>query len=519
MSSSKSNTLVPLLCLVLQGVFVKELFPQSVYESTDVATLDDSFIISKISVLDLTNYDFALSGDSVTWDYSSFTPVSQERKRFTNPDRTGFRTTYLFTCNNLCYNNCYNDCVRSGGFPLVCAGTCNFSCGSTCLTNWLTKFDLAELTTDSVNLIITTVEDIFNFYDLSGDALSQVAVGARLSGFPIVLEYENPDRVYAFPMQYGNKDTSYSAYSLQLDSIPGTGIAVSFIYNHRQQRYNHIEGWGTLKTPFGVFNNVLKLKSIVNSQDTLILQGDTLPLNLLSQNLIEYKWFSPDYGIPLLKITARVINGTLIYQDLEYIDSLRCFDPFSVFAYQPFPPVISSDEDNVEVSFFSLSVNGDYFRWDFGDTSSSANTASGPDAVHIYSEGGLFTVRLVTCNAACPSPVCDTFSLPVLIIDLRADSVTPVHRLPEMNIAITPNPFHGKLFVHVDCTMNETMNLTVYDLAGKPEFISDSRRFLPGHHRSEFDFHRLPAGVYLAKAETETVSRVFKLIKSSGMRE
>jgi len=497
------------LCLSVQLFLYNQVFSQAVFEGGDFATLTDSFIVSNIGLLAIPGYDYDTTGAGITWDYSSFEPVSQKHKKFTDPDFTGFRTAFFFSCSSSCYDNCYANCVNSGTFPLVCAGSCNVSCGSTCLSKWMTQFDLAELANDSINLIITSIQDIYNFYDFSPEALSQIAAGAKLSGFPIVIEYQNADRVYSFPLQYGKRDTSFSNYSLHLDSIPGTGIALSFVYNHRQQRYNHVDGWGTLKTPFGVFDNVIKMKTIINTQDTVVADNSTYPLNFLPQSVIEYKWFSPDYGIPLLKVIARVINGNVVYQDLEYIDSLRCFDPAAIFGYQPFPTVINQDEDSVTVSFYSLSINGDRFTWDFGDTASLQNTATGANASHAYTEGGLYTVNLTACNTACSSHLCDVFSLPVLIIDLSEDTSTAINSYQEIDIAVSPNPFHDYLLINVNSHKNENLKLAVYDELGKEvlEAVSQGQRTI------RMDVRALHPGFYLMAAETESARKFYKLTK------
>ncbi|HXH19359.1 MAG TPA: T9SS type A sorting domain-containing protein [Chitinophagales bacterium] len=504
-------------------ISAQDTIAQPVFTSGDFATLDDSFIVSSISVLDIPNHDYAATGMGFTWDYSDFNPISQRHVKFTDPNITGFRAAYIFSCNGICYNDCYNTCVSSGGFPLICAGTCNFNCSSTCLTNWFTKFDLAELANDSINLGITTVEDIFNFYDISQDALSQVAVGAKLSGFPIVMEYEIPDRVYSFPLEYANKDTSFSNYSLKLDSIPGTGIPVSLVYNHRQQRYNHVEGWGTLITPFGVFNNVLKLKSTVYNQDTVIFQNDTfalsqfLPTQVIPESSVEYKWFSPDFGIPLLSVSAWVIDGNLVYRNVEYIDTLRCFEPFSVFGYQPFPAVINQDEDSIEIGFYSLSVNGNSFTWDFDDPASASNHASGSNTIHTFSEGGVYNVQLVTCNTQCASQICDTFSLPVIIIDLSANDSTTgtlTQQKEGLEFSLSPNPFQDRVLINIKSRNEGIMNLQLVDVTGKLAAEIRAMHYQAGNHVYAIDLKRLPPGIYIACAVVDFNRTFFKMIKA-----
>src|SRR5688572_26572533 len=83
------------------------LVAQPVFESDDFADLDDSFLVSRISILDIPNFDYSLAGADTNWDYSAFVPVSQEYQRYVDPDRTGFRTSYFLTCNALCYTTCY----------------------------------------------------------------------------------------------------------------------------------------------------------------------------------------------------------------------------------------------------------------------------------------------------------------------------------------------------------------------------------------------------------------------------
>jgi len=512
----------PFSCLLLIISFTTAAYSQPVYQSADFATLNDSFLVSKISVLDIPSFNYAMTGADTVWDYSAFVPVSQKYTRFVDPDRTGFRSFYILTCSGLCYNDCYNTCVGSGQFPFICAGYCNVNCGSTCLNNWFSKFDLAQLSSDSINLGITTVEDIYNFYSHTQDALSQVAVGAKLSGFPIIMEYQNPDRVYAFPLEYGNTDTSYSNFALDIDSIPGTGIPIGLVYRHGQQRYSAVEGWGTLKTPFGVFNNVLKVKSEVYNEDTVIFQGDTiklsdfLPAQVIPEKVIEYKWFSPDFGIPLLEVSAWVVNGNLIYQNLQYIDSLRCFQPTALFGYLPLPAVINDGEDSVEVNFYSLSVNGDSLYWNFDDDSSGANTAMGSNPSHRFTEGGVYNVEFVACNRACPDYICDTFSLPVLIIDLRQpDDTTSVAHLGSSGgeVYFFPNPFRDAVTMKVSGLPAGKIETAFFDLAGRKALGFTNDVNSAGTSIAEWNLSELSDGIYVVKVSCGTANAYCKLIK------
>lgn len=516
----KTRHLLPLLLLFL-FLSGNRLFAQPVYESDDFAELDDSFLVSRISILDIPGFDYTLAGADTTWNFSAFVPVSQEYQRFVDPDRTGFRGSYILSCNALCYTECYNDCVGNGQFPFICSGYCSVDCGSTCLTNWITKFDLAKLSTDSINLVIATLEDVYNFYDISQTALNQVALGAKLQGFPIIVDYDNPDRVHVFPMHYGDTDSSFSNFAVKIDSIPGTGIPVGLNYRHGQKRYNNIEGWGTLITPYGVFDSVLKVRSEVFNEDTVIFQNDTftlkefLPAQVLPERVIEYKWYSPDFGIPLLEVSAWVVDGNLIYQDLKYIDSLRCFEPLALFGYLPLPAILDGNDDSIEVNFYSLALNGDSLYWNFDDDFSTNNTTVGANPTHYFSEGGLYNVQFVACNRACPDYICDTFSLPVLVIDLREpEDTTSIALLADgSRLLFYPNPFHDRVVAEITNTSGRAITLHLRDLAGRKLLTLYDEKTDTGSRTLSWNLSQLPAGMYVVEINYGTSASFCKLIK------
>lgn len=505
----------------LSAAFVSSSSAQPVFESDDFADINDSFLVSRISILDIPNFDYSVAGADTFWDFSGFVPVSQEYQRFVDPDRTGFRGPYILSCNALCYTSCYNDCVAGGGNGFICAGVCNIDCGGTCISNWVNKFDLAKLSSDSINLGITTIEDIYNFYDISQNHFSQVAVGAKLQGFPIIVDYQDPDRVHVFPLEYNDRDTSYSRFYIKIDSIPGTGIPIGINYRHGQQRYNHIEGWGTLVTPYGVFDSVLKVRSEVFNEDTVIFQNDTftlgefLPSQILPERVVEYKWYSPQFGIPLLEVSAWVVNGNLVYQDLKYIDSLRCFQPTALFGYLPLPAVLDGNDDSLEVNFYSLTINGDSLYWNFDDSTSAENTAIGTNPSHHYTEGGVFNVELVACNRACPDFICDTFSLPVLIIDLREDDTTSVATIGDdgSNVVFYPNPFRDAVSARINSVAGQQMQMTLYDLAGRRLAVFFNERTTPGSRTINLDFSGVPDGMYVVEVKQGTATSFCKLVK------
>lgn len=472
------------LTVVLSVLTSQKISAQQVYTSSDFASVGDSFVVSQVPLFNLTGFDFTDTDTSYTWDFSTLNPTSQRIASYQTPGSTGFQVSYLFTCNTNCYTPCYNNCVNGGTPAFLCQSGCTVNCGATCLSNWNNKFNLAELVNDSLNLGIVTITDVFNLYKKSSSALEQNAIGVRVSNIPLVVEHSRSDEVYHFPMNYGDSTVSESAYSIQLDSIPGTGINFSLAYRHAQTRTNLVNGWGSLITPFMQFDSVLKVTSIVHNRDSVVFQGNTITLNdflpneFIPDTVVTYQWFSKDWGIPVLKVTAWRVNGTEIYQEAEFIDTVRCFDPVAIFGYLPIPATLENGSDSAEVNFYNASINANTFSWDFDDPNSVANTSGQQSPAHYFTEEGVYNVTLTVCNTACAFPRCDDLSIPVLIIDNRdtTTGIIPDEKKIEQ-LKLYPVPFTDH--ISVDIGFEGPQSYKIYDMSGKLVY-SASYPYHPG---------------------------------------
>jgi hypothetical protein len=84
-----------------------------------------------------------------------------------------------------------------------------------------------------------------------------------------------------------------------------------------KKRKNTVDGWGTLKTPYGTFQ-ALRVKSEVSEMDTAYLDTLQTTFPALNRKYTEYKWLVKGYGVPVLEITDEGPSISIIY-----IDSLR----------------------------------------------------------------------------------------------------------------------------------------------------------------------------------------------------
>ncbi len=147
----------------------------------------------------------------------------------------------------------------------------------------------------------------YTFFNNTNNSFDVVGNAVTLYGIPLPLEFNSPDVLYQFPMEYENTGSSFAEYSF---GIPNYG------YLHREiSRSNTVDGWGTLITPYGNFD-VLRLKSEVAEFDSIYI--DSLGMGLpLYREYTEYSWLGSGHKVPLLKITSE-FSSTIV----TYVDSL-----------------------------------------------------------------------------------------------------------------------------------------------------------------------------------------------------
>ena len=142
-----------------------------------------------------------------------------------------------------------------------------------------------------------TVSEIYNFYYANNTKYELTGFGALMNNIPTPVKNDTNDVIYRFPLNYGNKDTSFSTFDI---NIPNIGY-----WKNNQRRYNHVDGWGTLIIPNDTFE-VLRLKSEIFNSDSIRLDtlgGFSGRFNRPKQT--EYKFLTKNGGIPVLQILTQ----------------------------------------------------------------------------------------------------------------------------------------------------------------------------------------------------------------------
>lgn len=138
------------------------------------------------------------------------------------------------------------------------------------------------------------------FYNTGeGDEISLLgAILFNITGSNVDTNYfmlnEDPDLLFEFPMTYPDQF---------MDSVHGTNLVVfqnqQFEVDRSGNTTTEVDGYGTLITPEGTFNNVIRVK---RTEDLVDLFA-TIPT---FHEIVRYDWYSPDYDY-LLYHTENII--------------------------------------------------------------------------------------------------------------------------------------------------------------------------------------------------------------------
>jgi hypothetical protein len=252
-------------------IFVFLLFPyfiftQPVINQNDMPSAGDT-IRTSLSI-DVGTINYEATGNSFTWDFSSLLPFSQTVDTFVSVQQTPWLYQLIF----------------------------------------FTSSNLARKLTEFDQFPGFQMTDTYEYYKNSSSDFRMTGNAVTLNGIPIPNKFQSADIIYKFPLNNGNVDSSLSTYEINIPSIGYAGGS--------KKRVNHVDGWGTLITPYGSFQTI-RVKSDIIQIDSLYL--DTLGIGFpIYREYTEYKWLGDGFGIPLCTITNEAMVSTV-----QYIDSVR----------------------------------------------------------------------------------------------------------------------------------------------------------------------------------------------------
>ena len=258
----------------LTGLIVWVTFSSTAQITLTSADFPASGQSYRISLADtLLALDPEPTGENYSWDFSFLEPLSQSEEAWVTPFETNILYFLLFGTSNM---------AQEVALPPIPG---------------------LELT------------DAFNFYQRNSGSFSQTGLAGLFTGIPIVIPFEDADRIAAFPLTYGSTDSDASVFEFEVPTIAAL--------REERLRESLVDGWGTLITPYGSFD-LLRQIAIVNIRDSL---SGSLGEIVLERQTIEYRWLGVGTGVPLLQIDVQVLGETPVISRIAYQDSLRAEEP------------------------------------------------------------------------------------------------------------------------------------------------------------------------------------------------
>ncbi len=222
----------------------------------------------------------SFTGAGVTWDFSKLVPKSQTIDTFLN-----------VTSTPLAYQLFFNDVFFYPAYALT----------------------VAQAAPNPPALGPVTITNVINYYKDQASSYESVGYGANINIIPTSTKDDAIDVVYNFPMNYGSADSCNSSNHVTIPTIA--------YYGQKQKRVNHVDGWGTLITPYGTFP-ALRVKTEIFATDSVYIDTVHFGFNAPQPEQIQYKWLTNGEHLPLLQINEQVIFNATIYTNTVYRDRI-----------------------------------------------------------------------------------------------------------------------------------------------------------------------------------------------------
>jgi hypothetical protein len=335
---------------------------QTTYNSTDFATAGETVDLTVAG--NFLTADFTLTGANQSWDYSALSSVGTDSSVWLDPEDSGYKTTwcllnfYLFNCNS------------------------QFS----------SAFNLASQVTDGFSLEAFGVTNVIDHYSLSPTALEAKMIGvtAQISdtSLPFTIDYTSPDVVYQFPINFNDNYTNTGSLAVDLSTL-GYPISIS----GTTQRTNLVDGWGQLTTPAATYASVLKMKTTLVTDQTVVYNGTTYPIQATT---ITYSWFDPAYSVPVLQVTGAEVGEVFVPATVTFIGQALGITHLDAFAgVSLFPnPTSGQLQLNTDIAVQQVDVFNT-LGVKVGNSLNISGLENGIYFVKITTDAGSFTRKVV----------------------------------------------------------------------------------------------------------------------------
>lgn len=131
------------------------------------------------------------------------------------------------------------------------------------------------------------VENGFQFYRNDEEGYFITGNAAEIEGLPLISAYDTLDKVFSFPITYGQAEEGSFYF---LTEVPGIGVV-----GQAGQRATVVDAWGDLITPYGTYE-CLRVRTELAVTDTFYLNFTQSGETFVRPLQVSYSWISPEAG-------------------------------------------------------------------------------------------------------------------------------------------------------------------------------------------------------------------------------
>lgn len=163
-----------------------------------------------------------------------------------------------------------------------------------------------------------SIDELNQFTKNSSNGITSIGYELVSSGQALGFRSDTIETRYALPMTYGNNYESRGYTSLDLNPIYDAK------WRQHRHRVTNVDGWGTVKTPFGQFD-ALRIHHVIDEFDSIYfsVQGLGLWIPIPVPLTHEYEWRSTSDKEPVMRIRTNEILGNETVTAIEYRDNFN----------------------------------------------------------------------------------------------------------------------------------------------------------------------------------------------------
>lgn len=419
--------------MLMMVLFCLNSSAQIVITQKDMPVAGESYTYSEAATAGL-NFNVNLSGPNRTWNFSQLRPSVNGSFDYKNPLQTPY---FLFFLNTI-----------------------------------------GLKTQDTLNLVVFQLTNIHDFFKKTSSSYSTVGRGFSFSGLPLPAEYKVEDKIYNFPLKYGDKDSTPFYFKL----TDPTG-QLPFSYAQSGWRVSTVDAWGQITTPYGTFS-CLRVKSKLITTDSVSLGGFTIPI---PRTIVEYRFLTQGEKIPVLLIRGNELLNRFVPNLVQYRDIKRELPPTARFRTTG-----TTGQPGAEFSFFDESIgNPTSWIWDVQPphvTYMWGTHAGQKNPIIRFDSLGIYSISLTAENSAGRNTV-----VKENLISIEKYN-TIDKKINHDFIKIFPNPVQDNLHITSAENIPASTVLSIYDLTGK---LYHQQEWPQGLKEFHWDASALPKGKYV----------------------